>query len=306
MDFIDQLKDLKKQVKFQGDFGKLSGFRNIVISGMGGSGIAGSIFSELYRKCPVEVVTDYHLPEYAGSDTLFIGISYSGNTEETLSAAGEAIRNGCQVRLVTSGGQLSEMGQDTVLIPPGLQPRSALGYLLKPFLSTFITSSEEEYAEISGILQELDNDNKAQEELATEISGRQEIPVVMGYEPLRWVAYRWKTQFNENSKLLSFSNYFPELNHNETVPLRSSYRKDVFRFLVFGGAPQRIEERIRITSRITGTDFTRIPVVGNTLLQRLFYLIHYGDYLSYHLARARNLDPEEVGVIEELKKELKK
>lgn len=305
MEFLEQLRDLSKQVKFKANFGKLSEFSNIVVSGMGGSGIAGNIFSELYTKAPVQVISDYNLPEYAGRNTLFIGISYSGNTEETLSATREAIKMGCQIRLVTSGGELSELGQDTVKVPGGLQPRAALGYLIKPFLSTFVDDNEGEYERISGLLERMDTNNGEQSILAEELAKNTLIPVILGYPPFRWIAYRWKTQFNENSKVLAFSSFFPELNHNETVPFRDTYKKDVFRFIAFGGADQRIEKRIGITSEITKTDFLRIEPKGETVLQRMFYLIHYGDYVTYHLAKYRNLDPEDVSVITELKNRLR-
>lgn len=304
MNFLEQLQDLKNQVNFKDNFGKLSNFSNIVVSGMGGSGIAGNIFSEIYTKVPVQVVSDYHLPEYAGKNTLFIGISYSGNTEETLSATREAIKKGCQIRLISSGGELSELGQETVTIPGGLQPRSAIGYLLKPFLSSFINSDESEYQEVSRILAEIDANNMESKKIAEELYSGNQIPIVLGYTPFKWIAYRWKTQFNENSKILSFSNYFPELNHNDTVPFRDTYRKDVFRFLVFGGAEERIAKRISITSEITSTDFRTIPVIGESLIQKIFYLVHFGDYLTYHLAGLRNIDPEEVTAITELKNKL--
>lgn len=306
MNFLEQLKNLSSQVLHKVDLGEVPQFSNIVIAGMGGSGIAGSIFSEIYDKAPVQVISDYHLPRYAGKETLFVGISYSGNTEEVLQASQEAIDRGCAVKLITSGGKLSQFDADIVRIPGGMQPRSAIGYLLKPFLSTFITEDDVAYSGISSLLREIDKNNDEEKKLAAEIAAAQQIPVIYGHYPYRWIAYRWKTQFNENSKLLSYSTYFPELNHNETVPLKGSYRKDNFRFLTFGGAPERISRRKSITSEITGTEFTEIEPKGETFIEKLFYLIHYGDYLSYHLALERNLDPEDVSVISELKERLEK
>lgn len=306
MNFLDQLKNLSSQVKYETDLGDIPEFNNIVIAGMGGSGIAGSIFSEIYDRTPVQVVSDYMLPQYAGKDTLFIGISYSGNTEETLQVSKEAIKRGCSVKLITSGGKLSELDGDVIRIPGGLQPRSAIGYLLKPFLTSFISNDEEEYLGISDLLSDMDTDNSEEKALAEEITEAGRIPIIYGHYPYRWLAYRWKTQFNENSKLLAYSAYFPELNHNETVPLKGTYGKDRFQFITFGDAPRRVERRMSITSEITDTEFTRIEVEGNSLLEKLFYLIHYGDYLSYHIAMARGIDPEDVSVITELKDRLEK
>ncbi len=305
MKFEDQIRDFSEQVKFKADFGKLAPFKNIVISGMGGSGIAGNIFSEIYDKTPVQVVSDYHLPAYADENTLFVGISYSGNTEETLSATREAIQKKCQIRLITSGGELAELGQETVIVPKGFQPRAALGYLIKPFLNTFISSDESEYEKISKLLQEIESDNSREKEVARLIYERKSIPYVLGYPPFKWIAYRWKTQFNENSKLLAFSAYFPELDHNDAIPLKLTYGKDNFTFLVFGGSTGQIEKRIRFTSEVTATDFVTIEPRGTTLLEKMFYLIHVGDYISYHLAKFREIDAEDVSVITELKTKLK-
>ena len=305
MNFEDQLKDFSSQVLFNANFGKLRPFKNIIISGMGGSGIAGSIFSELYDKAPVQVVSDYELPAYADRDTLFVGISYSGNTEETVSVTREAMKRKCQIRLVTSGGELSELGPETVLVPKGFQPRAALGYLIKPFLNSFITSDPKVYERISSMMSEMETDNSMEKATADKIYGKNSIPYVLGYPPFRWVAYRWKTQFNENSKLLAFSSYFPELDHNDAIPFKHTYGKDKFSFIVFGGSTGQIEKRVRFTSEITSTEFITVEPKGETILEKMFYLIHAGDYTSYHLGKLRKIDPEDVSVITELKEKLK-
>lgn len=305
MNFGEQLRDFSNQVKFKEDFGKLNPFSNIVISGMGGSGIAGSIFSEIYDNAPVQVVSDYELPHYAGKETLFIGISYSGNTEETVSTAREAVKRGCQVRLITSGGELSELGEETVLVPKNYQPRAALGYLLMPFLNTFVSRDAALYEGISRILSGLDSDNHKEEAIARSIFEGKSIPYVLGYPPFKWVAYRWKTQFNENSKLLAFSSYFPELDHNDAIPFKHSYGKENFTFLVFGGSSGQIGKRVKYTSELTSTDFITIEPMGTNVLEKLFHLIHAGDYISYHLGKMRGVDPEDVSVLTELKEKLK-
>lgn len=305
MNFEDQLRDFSKQIKFKASFGELRPFKNIVISGMGGSGIAGSIFSEIYDRAPVQVVSDYALPSYADRETLFVGISYSGNTEETVAATKEAMKRGCQVRVITSGGELSELGAETVIVPKGYQPRAALGYLIKPFLSAFVTSDDAQYDRISILLAEMDANNSSEREIAGKIFDRKSIPYILGYTPFRWVAYRWKTQFNENSKILAFSSYFPELDHNDAIPFKHTYGKDNFAFLVFGGSTGQIEKRVRFTSEVTSTEFIMVQPKGQTVLEKLFYLVHAGDYISYHLGNMRNIDPEDVSVITELKNKLK-
>ncbi len=134
MNFDEELKTLKDQIKFGGRF-EVKDHENIVIAGMGGSGISGKILSEFYSKKPLFVVDDYNIPDFVDEKTEFFAVSYSGNTEETLHAANQAKKKGAHVHAITSGGSLSKMNYDTILIPSGLQPRSALGYLLMPLVN---------------------------------------------------------------------------------------------------------------------------------------------------------------------------
>ena len=302
---LHELGTLKDQVRFSKRFTIDGDFDNVVVAGMGGSGIVGRIFSELYSEKPVEVVSDYQLPKYANDRTLVIGVSYSGNTEETISALNQAQKNNCITVAITSGGKISGMGFQTVLIPGGLQPRSSLGYMLMPLLSTFLDITNNVRDATFERLKNMDEAHSKEETLALEIFKEQRIPVIMGFFPFSWVAYRWKTQFNENSKIMAFSNYFPELNHNETMAIGDTFRRDLFKYIAFRGSTNnRIEKRIEETSKITGVDFYQVTAEGNSIIEKLFFLVHYGDYVSYHLAKLRNVDPQDVSKIELLKKRL--
>ncbi len=302
---LDELQTLKDQVEFAERFDLDLEFDNIIVAGMGGSGVVGRLFSELYSDKPVEVVSDYNLPRYANSRTLVIGISYSGNTEETISVLNEAKKNNCMIRAITSGGKVSKMGFETIPVPGGMQPRSALGFMLMPLLNSFLDIPKELYSSTREILDSIDLDNEEEKRLAKEIFEEKKIPVIMGFAPFSWAAYRWKTQFNENSKIMAFSNYFPELNHNETMALGDTFRKDMFRYIVFTGSKNKqIEKRIKATAQIAGVDFYQIIAKGNNDIERLFYLVHFGDYLSYHLAKFRGVDPQDVSKIELLKKRI--
>jgi glucose/mannose-6-phosphate isomerase len=307
MKFIDQLKDLKEQVKFKAIFEINRDYENIIIAGMGGSGIVGNIFKELYLEKPIITVNDYFIPKFVNEKTLFIGISYSGNTEETLSATEQARKNRANVFTISSGGKLKELGSQNINVPSGLQPRSSLGYMLLPLINTFMPQDSIIIERTYKLVDNLDNENEFIKRQANEIGIKNKIPVIYGYSPFKTVAYRWKTQFNENSKILAYSNSFPELNHNDTMPLRDTYQKDKFIFFSFG-APvnEKIKARISITSKITSTNFINIVPLGNSVFEKLFYLIHYGDYLSYYLALYRGMVPEDVSIIEQLKQELKK
>ncbi len=305
MRFIEELKTLKEQVKFDSKFDIDRNYENIVIAGMGGSGIVGSIFKELYTLKPVIHVDDYYIPDFVNEKTLFIAISYSGNTEETLSATDLAIEKKATVFTITSSGKLREKGVQNVTVPNGLQPRSSIGYMLMPLLNTFMPQSSKRIDNAHRILDEMDRNNEHIKAQAYEIFKDNRIPVIYGHYPFKTIAYRWKTQFNENSKILAYSNFFPELNHNDTMPLRDTYRKDNFIFFTFAPSNDKIKNRISITAEITKTFFVMIEPIGSSVFEKLFYLIHYGDYLSYHLSNYRGMMPEDVGIIEELKLRMK-
>ncbi len=305
MDFIEELHSLSKQISFEPTIQGVGDHSSIVISGMGGSGIAGKIFSELYSKRPVYTLDDYMIPEFVNSSTLFIAMSYSGNTEEIIAATEEAKRRGARVVALSSGGKLSEMVDEFIRIPGGLQPRSSLGYMLVPLLRSFINPDEKVMKRTQELLASMDSDNQHIKEDAAELSDGQYIPIIYGFRPYNTVAYRWKTQFNENSKVMAFSSYFPELDHNEIIPLGPTYRKEVFRFYTFDtDMPERLRKRIDETERIGKVQFRRIKAEGESTIEKLFYLIHYGDYLTYYLGLLRGTDPRDVTAIEELKKSL--
>ncbi len=303
MEFLDELRDLKVQVKYSAIIENVEVFNKIVIAGMGGSGIAGKIFSELYSGVPIVNVDDYRIPDFVDSSTLFIPMSYSGNTEEVLSATAQALKKGAEVVAFTSGGRLSEISKRVIKLPKGLQPRSSLGYMLLPLIRTFLDPQEEILDNAAGLLDEMDGDNSYIREEAEHIYREKAIPVIYGFSPYRNVAYRWRTQFNENSKVLAASSYFPELDHNEIVPLPSTYRSEIFRFYTFDcDMPEAIRKRIDATESVGGIKINRIEARGKSVIERLFYLIHYGDYLSYHLSIVRGKDPRDVTPIEKLKK----
>ncbi|MDE1851580.1 MAG: bifunctional phosphoglucose/phosphomannose isomerase [Candidatus Micrarchaeota archaeon] len=305
MEFIEELRTLKEQVKFDKGIDNAESFGNVVIAGMGGSGISGKIFQELYSKKPVLAIDDYHSPEFISDNTLFIGISYSGNTEETISAINEAKAKGAHIVTISSGGALEKMGFEHISIPSGLQPRSATGYMLMPLLRSFSLADDQAVERTYALLDDLDKDNSKCMVHAKRIATGKKIPVIFGSSPYRSVAMKWKTQFNENAKVISYANYFPELNHNDSMALAHTYRKKNLYFLVFESDSERIRQRVEITGEITDTNFRIIKPKGKSTVEKLFHLIHYGDYVSYHLAGIRGINPTDVSIIEELKKRLK-
>ncbi|QRF74666.1 Glucose-6-phosphate isomerase [Thermoplasmatales archaeon] len=306
MDFLEQIRNLKEQFRTDYKFSLPDRYSNIVISGMGGSGIAGKIFQELYSDKPLFVNEDYEIPAWVGSSTLFIAISYSGNTEETLSAVKKAQAAGAHIVKISSGGKLEEIPGVQVTVPGGIQPRSALGYLLATLLNSFGMLSAARNG-IYELLESIDESNGFLKEMARNIADNRLIPLILTLPGFRSTGTRWKTQFNENAKLLAFSLNFPELDHNDIMAFERSYNREKFYPIVIGDTRNKqIAKRVKVTPLLTGYRFNSLEPRGESLLERILYTIHCGDYLSYYVSASLNLDPEDVDIIERLKSELAK
>jgi glucose/mannose-6-phosphate isomerase len=307
MEYIDEIASLKDQISFSGQIEVPDGIDKIVIAGMGGSGIAGKIFQDFYTKKPVTLVNSYEIPEFVDPKTLFVAVSYSGNTEETLYAVKKARDKGAVIRAISSGGSLAELVDDTVIVPEGFQPRSAVGYLTIPLLRGFRLFGKSEVEKTKELLVGEDMHKDPFQKLADGIFSTKRIPVIFGTPGFNSVAYRWKTQFNENAKVLAYSTSFPELNHNDTMALENTYRKEEFYFFVLTHKQleKEIADRIRITSKLCKIEMKEIEGDGTSLFSNVFTLIHKGDYISYFLAKKRGIDPRNVSIIENLKRELR-
>ncbi len=288
----------------------------IIVSGMGGSAIAGDILktylSEL-SDIPIVVNRDYKLPKDTGKETLVIINSYSGNTEETISAYKDAIRRFCKVICIISGGKIAEMcisnRTPAIKIPKGMQPRAALAYSFFPMLKLvenlrIIESRKNEVERLAATLEKAvfqESGMKLSEKLVDKI------PLIYSSEFFYCVAYRWKTQLNENAKIMAFANYFSEMNHNELAGLENLQANFHCIMLRSDLEPHRIVKRMEITKnylRKKNIDVTDIVIKGDTLLSKIFSAIHMGDWTSYYLALRYMTDPTPVTTIEQFKKEL--
>ncbi|MEC9488361.1 MAG: bifunctional phosphoglucose/phosphomannose isomerase [Halanaerobium sp.] len=302
---------------------------NIVIGGMGGSAIGGDILRTLLAdelKVPVVVNRDYHLPAFVGEKTLVVMVSYSGNTEETLSSFREAVARGASIVALTSNGRLeqasSELGIPVIKIPGGISPRAAIGYTFLPVLAVacrlgLVADREEEVREMIALLQEMSaklhparQDNQAKK---IALALYQKLPVIYGSQGWKGVvAQRWKCQLNENSKAPAYWNEYPELNHNETVGWEACPELTT-RFVVINLRDERdqleIKKRFDITTELIEENADRVIEVyadGKSKLARMFSLIYLGDFVSIYLAYLYGIDPTPVKVIDLLKKRLKK
>lgn len=334
---LDLLFDFPLQCKGAGDIaGKAKilfeerNFTKIVFAGLGGSAIGADLArSYLYfeSNIPITVCREYELPGYVDNSTLIFISSYSGNTEETLSAYKQAREKEAKLIVISSGGTLQEYAQKDritfIQIPQGLPPRCALGYL--SIIPLYILARLGLIKEISAsinhtikILEGLRNKNLNpsigfQDNLAKFIASKLFNKFTVIYSSsihFDVVATRMRGQLNENSKSLASTHVFPEMNHNEIVGWQNPKRlfKDfVVLLLRDKSMHQRVAKRMEITKDILkkeGVEVIEIWSRGEELLSRIFSLIYIGDFISYYLAILYGIDPTPVDRVTYLKNKL--
>lgn len=303
------------------------GIQNIILAGMGGSALVGNILKNwLYDKLkvPLEVVRGYDIPGYVNERSLVIISSYSGNTEETLSALKQAQRLNGVIFIMAAGGKLVDIADSEnyslLKLPHASQPRfavlaglKALACLLEDLELTEGVDLRRELIDVANFLDEeksalsLDtkHDNLARE-IALELVGK---PVlVYGGPALGSAAYKWKININETSKQLAFYNVYSELNHNEFQGWLFPKDKDLAVVQLESELDtNRIKKRMIITEQLLakhGFQPIKVKAHGRTHLEQLLYTILLGDYVSAYLGILNGIDPTPVDLIEELKKEL--
>jgi len=307
---------------------KLKKIKNIVVTGLGGSAIGGDLLRTYLASeidLPIFVVRNYSLPQFVNSQTLVIASSYSGNTEETLSAYEEAVKKGKLVFSLTTGGKLAELARkyDTpiILLPPGLPPRAALGYSFFPMLLllsrlSLIRERKVDLKETVQLLvrkrEDLSPLRKTSRNPAKKLAHRLygKLPIIYSADNLDAVSTRWRNQLNENAKVLAHSHVLPELNHNEIVgwqlpPTILSHTEVIF--LRDKGDHPQIKLRMDLTRAILKREAQGVSEVwseGTSLLSRIFSLIYLGDFVSFYLALLNRVDPTPVERIDYLKRKL--
>lgn len=303
-------------------------FDKIVVLGMGGSAIGGDLLRCLaLEQCatPVFVQRDYTLPRFVDARTLVIASSYSGNTEETLSAFDQALAGPAKKLVLTTGGELKaravSKGIPTLLIDYRSEPRSALAHSFMPLLAFCQqagalpdqSAAVEEMARVlEGLGRELDRDvplaRNPGKQLAAKLHGRMVLVYSAGF--LADAARRWKTQLNENSKAWAFSDLLPELNHNSVVGYEFPPQVGKSAFAVLLRSPllhPRVLKRYELTADIlrqAGVESQTVEARGQSHLSQMMGLVLFGDYVSYYLALLNGADPAPVKVIDYLKKRL--
>jgi len=326
--FPKQMKEaieIGKKINLQNDY---SACTNIVVAGMGGSAIGGDVVKTIARlelTLPFYVNRNYLLPNWANEKTLVICSSYSGNTEESLSAYEDALKKGAMVCGISTGGKLSEniksKGFDLIEIPGGLQPRAALAYSFIPMLYLFNKIGLISNLLIDDLSNSIIHLEKKRDtysvgdvsnpiyKMAKDIYGM--IPIIYGItDTTVVVALRWKGQFCENSKMLAYHNEIPELNHNEIVGWGNN--PDLLSEMsVIWLKDKNDNKRAQFRQDITKAILNDIGIIqhevsaeGDTDIDRLLNLINYGDWLSYWCAILHTTDPSPVEKINKLKKAL--
>lgn len=326
-DQIIRSLEVNKDVRVPGQFDE------IILAGMGGSGHPGDLLNALaLTAVPLTVHRSYDLPrplpagrQGYGATPLVIVSTYSGNTEESLSAYSAAQKNGYARLANTAGGKLAEWAKrDHVPLAkidfPGMQPRHTLlasftGLYVALRNSALALDITDDLLKAADFLQRMIPTLEAPaKELAEQLKGT--IPVYTSSDRLSFAAKNFKIQTNENTKVPAFWNEFPELNHNEMVGfsgLRQGFgahsRVAPFSVVMLRDRDDhpRIQARMDVTAELYkqwGVATTVVDIAGKTLLEKILYAVMFGLWTTYFLADAYGIDPVPVAGVENFKKKL--
>lgn len=294
---------------------------NVLLIGLGGSAFGGEIvknYIEGSSKVPFGICRDYAVPAYVSENTLLLGSSYSGNTEETLSALASAEPSNPQIACVTSGGKLMEIarnkGYNYIQMPGGYPPRTAAGlsitqqlYVLRHY--GVIGDFSADLQEAISVVENFSDHDEAQL-LAQKLKGK--LPVMYSSPGFESIPIRWRQQIEENSKHIAFHHVVPEMNHNELVGWKNPtgiLSESVVIFFRTDLDNSRIGLRMDINRDIIAdhaSSVVEVSASGSGKLAQLFYLLHFGDWVSFYLSEYNEEDPMPVKVIDFLKGELAK
>jgi glucose/mannose-6-phosphate isomerase len=292
-------------------------YKRVIVCGMGGSGISGEIVRVLYPEVHIVTNNDYEVPAFIGEKTLAILISYSGNTEETLQNYITLAKRNTGIVIITSNGKLAKRKYDyRITVPKGLPPRGAIGYLFTPIpyvLYRYGLIHHDPLKKLHALATFLQEKKESIDKQARQIAAKltMRLPVIYAQSQRFYVvARRWQCQFNENSKVLAHVNVFPEMNHNEIVGIgcpEAVHKHCALVLLHDPKAHPRNSLRVNIVKRIVKKSFSTVIDIkpeGKDHLQRMFWTIMLGDFISFYVALRTGVDPMPVQRIEQLKKKL--
>jgi len=302
-------------------------YKRILIVGMGGSGVVGDVLKLIlnqHTNIDVEVRKTYNLSKtQIAAKPFCLFISYSGNTEETVSVAKDAINENLDWAVISSGGELLELAskysKNFVKIPDGLQPRAAFGFMTKAVVNflpnqikeIFINACDEAGNYLNNLIGDVSNEIfEISKNIASQIGSKTSV-IYAGSDLTYLVAQRWKTQINENSKSKAYVGFMPEVHHNEILSWEADQEGSKNNFILIllrGDDHKKIENRFEFTKELIGSKVDTIDVrniSSENLIINLFHLVLVGDLVSVNLADNLNIDPFNIDAIENLKKKLK-
>jgi len=317
--FADQLNDAIRIANNSNLTVSSKKIKTVLICGLGGSGIGGTIVADIISQranIPIAATKNYNIPNFVNSGTLAIVSSYSGNTEETLSALKKCQKKGAEIAVITSGGVLKTIAEDNnynkIIIPSSHPPRAMFGYA---FTELFYMLNHYKIIDDSfksdfkkGIVllnHEKNNIKKEAMSLVKKIKGQ--TPVIYVANGFEGVAVRFRQQLNENSKMLCWHHVIPEMNHNELLGWRTNVNNLAVVLLRNKSDYHRNQIRIDITKKVIEKytqNITEVWSKGDSLIENTLYLINLGDWASWYLSEINNVDAIEIDVINFLKKEL--
>ena len=302
-------------------------YDRILIVGMGGSGVAGDVLKLILNKhtnIDVEVRKTYNLTKNHSSTRPFcLFISYSGNTEETVSVAKDAINENLEWSVISSGGELLELAtkynKNFVKVPTGLQPRAAFGLMTKAVINflpssikpNFLNACDDAGNYLNNLIEDVSNEVfDISKNIANQI-GTKTAVIYAGSELTYLVAQRWKTQINENSKSKAYVGFMPEIHHNEILSWEADQEGSKNNFILIllrGDDHKKIDNRFEFTKELIGSKVDILEVrniSSENLIKDLLHLVLIGDLVSVELANQLKIDPFNIDAIENLKKKLK-
>lgn len=308
---------------------KYHSFNKIIFAGMGGSAIGGEIIRDILLdklSIPIIIHKDYWLPNCVNEDDLVFIISYSGDTEETLSSFINAYNKKSKIIIITSNGLLLKLAQNLKIpfleVPKGFQPRAALPYLFSSIILS-LNNLGIKYFSINDLLkasylidnlkEEISMSSPLSKNIAKKIALDicNSFPVIYSSIHLKSVAYRFKTQLNEVSKTFCRIEYFPELCHNEVVAWMKKIKPENFSIILFRSnfEPSYITEKILyLIEEVTNigiNNFHEIKARGNNYIEEALSSIYIGDFISFYLAIINKIDPSLIEIISRFKEKSK-
>ena len=295
--------------------------RNVLICGLGGSGIGGTIVSDIISPkvdIPITATKDYSIPNFVNEHTLVIANSYSGNTEETLYALEKCQSRAAEIAVITSGGKLKAIAEENkynkIIIPGNQPPRAMFGYAFTELffmLNHYGIIDDSFKSDFTKAIELLDTEKSDIQEQAMSLAKKmyKQTPVIYVANGFEGVAVRFRQQINENSKMLCWHHVVPEMNHNELLGWKTNVNDLAVVYFRNKSDYERNQIRMDINKKVISKfteNITEIWSKGDSLIENSLYHINLGDWVSWYLSEMNNVDAIEIDVIDFLKGELAK